>query len=252
MNSTPFAIGFICNIVSNNPSLAIPDGAAANTTGGIVTDVISVPTAGTVNNMKVQFSSDHSWIGDLRIRIIHPDNTSVSLWNRTCNSPQPRASNMNVIFSDGSPAVFCGTASVPTIGTFSPVSSLAILNNKPTNGNWTISVEDMFNGDTGTVQSWGVDFGCVSLVNENFNINDAFSVVPNPNQGSFNVRYNSSSNNDIFIEVTDMSGRSIFSNKYVHEGLFYQNVTLSNVQAGMYIVTVKDGNNTGVKKIIIK
>ncbi len=253
VNSTPFAIGLVCNVVNNSPALAIPDGAAANTTGGIVTDVINVPTVGVVNNMKVKFSSNHTWIGDLRIRVIHPDNTSVSLWNRTCNSPLPQASNMNVTFQDGSPAIACGSTTVATVGTFAPVTSLAVLNGKPTAGNWTISAEDMFNGDTGDIQSWGVDFGCTSsLANENFNIDDAFSVFPNPNQGSFNVRYNSSSGNEISIDVHDLRGRSIYSNKYQNDGLFYQNIILRNIQSGMYMVTVKDGEKQGVKKIIVE
>lgn len=252
VNSEAFAIGFICNLVNNTTSLPIPDGATANTSGGILTSVISVPTVATINNMKVQFSSNHTWIGDLRIRVTHPDNTSVALWNRTCNSPSPQASNMNVTFLDGAPAVVCGSTSVPTVGTFAPVSPLAIFNNKPTAGNWTISVEDMYNGDTGDLQSWGVDFGCVSLSNQNFNIDDVFSVAPNPNQGSFNIGYNSSSSNEIIIEVNDMSGRRIFRDTYKHDGLFYQNVTLRNIQAGMYLVVVKDGNKLGVKKIIVQ
>jgi subtilisin-like proprotein convertase family protein len=237
----------ICNFANATPGLAIPDGTGADISGGAATNIINIPTTGTVNNMKVKFNTNHTWTGDLVIKVIHPDNTAVVLWNRNCDTA--RASGMNVTFQDGSPAIVCGS---PTTGTFAPFSALSVLNGKPTAGNWTISAEDLYNVDTGNIVSWGVDFGCVALANQNFNIDDAFSVFPNPNQGSFTVKYNSNSGNQISIDVYDMRGRNIYSNKYQNDGLFYQNVNLFNIQAGMYMVTVKDGEKQGVKKIIVE
>jgi len=52
--------------------------------------------------------------------------------------------------------------------------------------------------------------------------------------------------------VHDMRGRTILSNKYRNTGLFSQNVQLDQVQSGVYLVTVQDGDKKVVKRIIIE
>jgi Metallo-peptidase family M12B Reprolysin-like/Secretion system C-terminal sorting domain len=92
----------------------------------------------------------------------------------------------------------------------------------------------------------------ISLLNaESFGL-DNFSLYPNPNNGSFNIKFNSSSNNDIAISVHDMRGRQVFNNSYQNSGLFDQNIQLDNVQAGVYLVTVQEGDKKVVKKIIVQ
>ena len=49
-----------------------------------------------------------------------------------------------------------------------------------------------------------------------------------------------------------MRGREIFSKNYQNSGLFAENLKLDKVQAGVYLVTVQDGNRKEVKKIIIE
>ncbi len=245
VNTNVFTIGYVCNIVTASPNLAIPDGLAANTPGALASSIINVPTTGTVNNMKVTFNTNHTWIGDLVVKLSHPDGTQITLWNRTCNNPQ--ASGINITFQDGAGTIVCGS---PTTGTYSPVGLLSAFNGKPTNGNWTLTAQDFYNVDSGSIVSWGVDFGC-TLSNSETQISD-FTVYPNPTNGSFNIKFNSSSNNDIAISVHDMRGRQVFNNTYQNSGLFDQNIQLDNVQAGVYLVTVQEGDKKVVKKIIVQ
>jgi hypothetical protein len=79
-----------------------------------------------------------------------------------------------------------------------------------------------------------------------------FVLYPNPNKGNFTVQFNSSSSNEIAISVHDMRGRTILNNKYSNTGLFSQNVQLDQVQSGVYLVTVQDGDKKVVKRIIIE
>jgi subtilisin-like proprotein convertase family protein len=245
VNANVFTIGYVCNIVTASPNLAIPDGLAANTPGALASSIINVPTTGTVNNMKVTFNTNHTWIGDLVVKLSHPDGTQITLWNRTCNNPQ--ASGINITFQDGAGTIVCGS---PTSGTYSPIGLLSAFNGKPTNGNWTLTAQDFYNVDSGSIVSWGVDFGC-TLSNSENQISD-LTVYPNPTNGSFNIKFNSSSNNDIAISVHDMRGRQVFNNSYQNSGLFDQNIQLDNVQAGVYLVTVQEGDKKVVKKIIVQ
>jgi len=79
-----------------------------------------------------------------------------------------------------------------------------------------------------------------------------FSIYPNPNKGNFNVKFDSTTSNDISIIVNDIRGRSIFEKQYSNTGLFDQNLQLSNLESGVYLVTVKDGDKKIVKRIVIE
>ena len=56
----------------------------------------------------------------------------------------------------------------------------------------------------------------------------------------------------IKVGVVDMRGRQIFNKSYSNTGLIDQNLQLDSVQAGVYLVTVQDGNRKEVKKIVVE
>lgn len=246
INAVPFSIGYECNTASLSPNVAIPDGAGNNQGGTVLSSAITVTEPGTVTGMTVNVSSDHSWIGDLVIRLTHPDGTQRTLWNRQCNNAQRQG--MNITFQDGSGAVVCAS---PTSGTYNPNQTLAAFNGKPTQGTWTLTVQDFFGNDTGDLLSWGLNFGC-TLSDETFAETRDFSVYPNPNSGSFTVSYTAATGGDVDILVHDMRGRQIFEKTYQGEGMFMQNINLDRVQAGIYLVTVKQGDARMVKRIVVE
>jgi len=89
------------------------------------------------------------------------------------------------------------------------------------------------------------------LSTNDFSIDD-FAIFPNPNNGEFTVKLNSNSGNEISIDVYDIRGRRIFNNAYDNGSDFNQTVKLNNVQSGLYLVTVKDGNRNITKKIVVE
>lgn len=243
--SKNIALGYDCNTASETPGTAIADGLGANSPGAATIRTINFPNNVTINNMKASFSTGHSWIGDLVVKLKHPDGTEIRLWNRTCNNPQN--SGMDITFSDSAPTPACAS---PTSGMYSPVDALSAFNGKPSNGVWTLTVQDFYNGDTGNVNSWGIDFGC-TLANEQFNIS-GLSIYPNPSKGNFNIQFNNTTSNEIKVDVYDMRGRTIFENKYSNQATFNENIQLNNAQAGVYLVSVTDGNQKIVKRIVIE
>ena len=52
--------------------------------------------------------------------------------------------------------------------------------------------------------------------------------------------------------VHDVRGRIIFEKQYPNTGMFSQNLQLDNVQSGVYLVTVKDGDQKIVKRIVVE
>ncbi len=244
VNAKTFSIGYDCNIHSTSPNASIPDGTSAGA-GAVLTSFIDVPNVGTVNNMKINLNVAHTYAGDLIVRIKHPDGTTRILWNRSCNSAATQ--NIDVTFVDGAPTIVCGAA-----GTYRSVQTLGILNGKPTNGRWELLITDGAAADTGSLVSWGLDFGCTLLSNDDFNQDLGVAVYPNPNKGNFNVQFNNTAASNVNILVHDLRGRKIFENKYNNTGLFSQNIQLDNADSGIYLVTVQAGDQKSVKKIVVQ
>lgn len=250
VNSNNFSVGYTvtttCNTYTNTTPVVIPDGLGANTQGAAVTSTISVPATGNISDVNVTMNVTHTYPQDLVLQLAHPNTTTfVNVWNRACAGND----NFNITVSDGSPAFSC-VANMT--GTFAPSSPLSAFNNLPANGTWTLAAADFYNDDTGTINNWAIEV-CTSVVqlnNETYTL-DGFMVYPNPNNGVFNVKFNPASN-DINVLVHDIRGREVYNRAYTNNGMFDETLNLGTVEAGVYLVTVKDGSKKEVRKIVIK
>ena len=79
-----------------------------------------------------------------------------------------------------------------------------------------------------------------------------FVLYPNPNKGSFNVKFDSASGNDVNISIFDIRGRVIFGKTFQNSGTFDQNLNIENVQSGVYLLTVTDGGIKQTRKIVVE
>ncbi len=84
-----------------------------------------------------------------------------------------------------------------------------------------------------------------------FSFENSFSISPNPNNGTFAVKFNGAAGK-VTLNVFDIRGRSVLSNAYNATGDFNQTINLGNVQSGMYLLNVNDGSKTVTKKIIVE
>ena len=115
------------------PALAILDN---NTTGA--TSTMNVAASGTVANLRVRVDITHTYQGDLEVALIGPDNTTVLLHNRTGSSTD----NVKTVYPDLT----------------APAQSLTAFNGKAIAGAWKLRVRDLAAVDTGTLNSWELDF----------------------------------------------------------------------------------------------
>jgi subtilisin-like proprotein convertase family protein len=255
VNSTDFSVGYTvstsCTTYSNNTSLPVPDGAGANSPGTVVVKTITVPApTSTISDVNVTLGFTHSYIEDLVIAMNHPDGTQVVLWNRNCdNAP----GTLEYVFDDAAAATVPTTGCTATSGTWRPSGTLASYNGKNNDGTWTLLAVDYYTGDEGTINNWSIEIctQTVTLTSDSFGLEN-FTLYPNPNNGSFNIQFNSNSGNEIKVNVHDIRGREIFNKSYNNSGLFNENLQLNNVQSGVYLVTVQDGARKEVKKIVVQ
>ncbi len=249
VNTTPFAIGYVvtnaCNTYTDNVPLPFVDQAPGNYT----TRTLNVPITGTISDVNVTNNLTHSYLSDVQTDISSPVNptTFIKLFNRSCGNTN---GTVNLKFSDGGAAILCTSAALQTVA---PGGSLATFNGQNPQGIWTFRVYDNFSPDTGTINNWSIEVctQTATLITESFGLEN-FSLYPNPNSGNFNIQFNSTTNNEIKINVIDMRGRQIFSNSFENTGLINQNLQLENVQSGVYLVTIQDGNRKEVKKIVVE
>jgi subtilisin-like proprotein convertase family protein len=236
----------VCNtFTATNVPIVIP--TTANATVNSIMNVVSTATLADVN---VTVNISHSWVNDMTVTLISPAGTQVQLVANPCTSAS--IANIVATFDNAGVNVVCGNN--PAIsGTVIPVQTLSAFNGESANGNWTLRVLDSFNEDGGSINGWSLNLCSAQTalaVNENSLEN--FVLYPNPNKGNFTIQFNSASGSDVSIAVNDMRGRQIFKKAYQNTGLFSQNLQLDSVQAGVYLVTVQDGDKKVVKRIIIE
>lgn len=221
----------------------------ANTTP--IFSTITLASTNMVSDVNVTIDISHTWVNDMTISLISPSLTEIQLVARPCTFDS--LLNITATFDDSGSTLVCATS--PAIsGTVKPIQQLSGFNGQPINGVWKLKVLDPHNEDGGAINSWSLNV--CSLTQAVMGVADNslsnFVLYPNPNKGNFTVQFNSSSSNEIAISVHDMRGRTILNNKYSNTGLFSQNVQLDQVQSGVYLVTVQDGDKKVVKRIIIE
>jgi subtilisin-like proprotein convertase family protein len=185
-------------IVVLEPPVVIPDNNMVTING----QKIAGPS--TVNgNLTVEVVLEHTWVGDLIIKLRSPSNTEVTLLDRPgvpsgafgCSD-----NDMNVIFDDTAsinPETHCSGTNPWLTGLVLPAESLAAFNGESTEGNWSLIVSDNAGGDTGRVLSWNIfvrgtsldatigDFQVAALGNGSVQAN--WTTLREENHGGFNL-----------------------------------------------------------------
>ncbi len=134
---------------SVSPGGAIPDNNATGYTSQIE---ISGTGAMVTSALNIDMDITHTWIGDLRLKLVSPAGTSIFLHDRSGSSNDDIVGNYP--------------------NTLTPAASLSAFIGEPLDGTWTMVVSDHAGADTGTLNSWGIND--VS----GYNCDDSVSPVP--------------------------------------------------------------------------
>ena len=82
-------------------------------------------------------------------------------------------------------------------------------------------------------------------------IKNNFSIIPNPNKGSFELQLIDNVAN-YSIQIFDTSGRVVFENEYIQNTSLSQTITLDAASSGIYFVSIKSKDAIITKKIIVE
>ncbi|HLP21952.1 MAG TPA: lamin tail domain-containing protein [Chitinophagales bacterium] len=128
-------------------------------------------------------------------------------------------------------------------------------NVKKGNNDWTVAsgqwvslpVDSVQLGShTGPVNQTACTLTFISGVTET--VNNIGRIYPNPNNGNFTIELENN-RGPVDVRLFDLSGRMVHFNK---ENATLININLNQLNAGMYVVEVKEGNNISRSKITVQ
>jgi subtilisin-like proprotein convertase family protein len=246
VNNFPFAIGYSvvtsCDSYVFSSPISIPE-SLTYTERKIVVPATSSEVADV--NLDLKFT--HTYMSDVQIEIVSPKGTVVKLFDGSCDSVN---SSLSLSFDDLGGALICGSKELQKVA---PAQLLSAFNGENPQGTWTLRTRDLFVGDTGQIDSASINICSSTYVDlgaSGIGVND-FVLYPNPNNGNFTISFASTNTTGVLVTVNDILGRKIYENKFENKGDFNKNIQLKNVQAGVYLVSVVDGDRKWVSKIIV-
>ncbi len=142
-----------------SPAIAIPDNSAE----GLNSDFV-VNEAQNVNDLNMAITIDHTYVGDLALRLTHVESGRTALLVDRPGLPDIGTfgcdgDNIDATFDDeGTQAAEDTCSTEPSedaiTGNVIPTEAMSVFDGFPLSGTWRLSVSDNANLDTGTLISW--------------------------------------------------------------------------------------------------
>jgi len=112
---------------------------------------------------------DHTWVGDLTLRLTSPAGTTVTIISRAGGSGNNGKNFCQTTLDDDATNAISinniASTNAPFTGTFKPANPLSAFDGENPNGTWTLTVIDEFTGDTGNIRAFSLlltGFACCS------------------------------------------------------------------------------------------
>ncbi len=136
-------------------------------------------------------------------------------------------------------------ANTYTWSTGATTSSISV--NPVITTSYTVTGRNNASGCSNTTTATQSVSACTSLTETEESL---FGVYPNPNQGSFSIRF-STGVAEAQVEITDAAGRTIYSNSFEHRGEALS-LSLADYAKGLYFLKISYSGRQEVKKLIIE
>ena len=134
-------------------------------TPNYLTSSISIAEGLVISDINVHVDITHSYVGELQITLTSPNGESVTLLQDVCvNADNSSGSDISAIFDDEGSDLVCGSSSPVVSGTLKPqVGSLDVFNSQSAEGNWVLTVNDIYAGDGGSLDYFALEFSTDGL-----------------------------------------------------------------------------------------
>jgi PKD repeat protein len=220
-------------------------------TGGTAVNNITAPYS--VNGLSANTAYDF-YVADL---CGSDTSNTISLTTSTASAPQPVASfTIDSAIVGGFYEIYLNGTGSSNATTYqwsfgNGSSSVAAVDTMiySGNGNYTITliVSNACGSDTTTFTT-NVNIG----LEDNF-LSNSLNVYPNPAEHSFKLSFRAVASTDVQITLHDAQGRSVIDiNDRIQSGNYSNDIDVSSLALGIYILEIKSGSLTAHRRISIK
>ena len=249
--TTANAYTFVTGILTCDQTFTATDFSNASI-ASVANSSASVPltiTGGyTIGDINVNMNITHTYVQDMTISLQGPASIGspvIILLQEPCGDND----NINCTMDDigGIPAC-SGNPSIS--GLIAPFDSLSSLNSLPADGEWTLLIDDPYNGDGGSVNLFSINLCRIApalSIGENPSLSNV-SIYPNPTKGIVNVAI-PNINEKTMIYLYDLQGRKILSKETTQ---IDTSLNIENLQDGIYLVSIENTMGSTSKKIILR
>lgn len=142
-----------CQTFTNSTATALSD-------LGLTTSTINVPISGRISDVNLILNATHARMTDLDVGLAGPTGAFVGVFNdigsATADVAGLTAMNLQI---DDEAAVPANSFTVMSNARYTPESfaRMDFFDGMPANGTWTLNIYDDTTGNTGTLNSWGVE-----------------------------------------------------------------------------------------------
>ena len=125
----------------------------------------------------------------------------------------------------------------------------------PTTGEYTLTVshKGILQGPSGEQPFSLVVTGNNLVLNSNdIELEQSFYLYPNPNNGEFTFGFDSKSNAKVDVTIYDLSGRKVYQSEFDNTASrFSKTLNLGDINSGIYVIKINEGNRQISKRLII-
>lgn len=144
-------INTACFSFEQNTPITIPDNKEFDGTS-----ILSIQDSFLLTDLHASVTLNHSYISDIKLVLIGPDDESIVLFNNTCDDMD----DIDAIFQDNGSNQICSPTPPAVGGTVKPaVGFFNQWKGKNIKGNWKLNVTDNYPEDGGMLQHWSLT-GC--------------------------------------------------------------------------------------------
>lgn len=211
---------------------------------------VTVTGGHTIGDLNINLNLTHTWLGDIVVSLEGPaaiGSPTFVLFNTNCGE----FDDINCTIDDSGMPLVCGTTFPSISGTIKPLENLSALNNLSADGVWTLKVDDLNDGDGGTINSFSLDICSLTETTLSINSNYFEKVViyPNPAKNFINVNLGGVNFENTTLSLFDIQGRTISKT-----GVTSANEVLNtqNLQSGVYLLVIEKDNNKSTFKVVIQ
>ena len=131
-------------------------------------------------------------------------------------------------------------------GTYQPQDVLAAFNGENPQGTWTLTIEDVFNWDGGSLNSWGLEICMNSTIIGMDELNSFIDVLLYPNPANNQLNIKGLPNGNTNISITDVTGKIILTTNASLQKV----LDISNFSSGIYFMQLNNDATTKTLKFV--